>query len=949
MKKFLLLLAAALFGLAVQAQSDVEILCYDSTTGATLNPSNNKNGSTTLVNYAKTNGGYTEPGWDNYRLKFTYKGAKDGVKIWSYQFNDNGLVIPEGDSFCMYIKKDNTPSWPKGNIGYTSGANNSWFGQTSDYDLHFAAAIKAKELVFYYDASRGDNCYRLEFYERVVSDKIEYDLAVTEAAPSSESKYVIQVWDPENAQDENSLAWDNSGGLYRVYQGYGDVYNGRRFPISNEYLRSFTEDNYGYKLLAFKQIDVSDPRYKSYISGTGYQEYKNAVGQGNGFAEDAGDGTKANELYVIDFTELDPGDDSHPGNSAYAAEYSKGIYVTVPSIDDIKDESSESKAVNKFYRGGIRFAFMDTNWDAPDKSDANDGKCWKAANRFVKWGHIFRINEMPRPLNAFPAATSNGQDIRYYTDDFGPAEWNGHDYSTNNNTEENIFKTDIAKKLEDNTNEDSKKGDSRLMSEYNFWLKRIYLEVAYHRIGGNIYPHFYLRFEGEYDLSSAITSETKWKYVAADENSKNFVSTRSNIFHGAEIGLSDPAFHRFYNLDVADAANVQKMLGCTLDEYKAFKKTQNVTDAAQKGSLLYLMDYDSKYTAETSHTLLDKEGNALKYFVKNGNTYTEQAGDFATNLKYYAENGKFYNNSDNSEIGVEQNGLNVNVAGRKFTLYFDPDKSCAPGQTLNTYKYNFPYSVGEYNTEATYEIPYEFRQPQTTFEVNYSPVWRHVENKQFGSNIDWTNFRSVVPEGHEGRFPVTTYTVSYYGDNSEEHNAESDQWRFSTHYNVELDETNTYWSAPSCELQLKNNIYDAGERQSLGFYVHYNVEAWYNYAFLQGGVFGEDAITDDIYGMYEGEQVAAPKAVGFSNPGMHTTVSLNDGRVFQIRPDSMEGRGDVAFTETITAIESVEADPDAEAPVEYFNLQGMRVANPVAGQIYIVRQGSKVDKRVYTL
>lgn len=97
MKKFLLLFAAALFGLAVQAQSDVEILCYDSTTGATLNPSNNKNGSTTLVNYAKTNGGYTEPGWDNYRLKFTYKGAKDGVKIWSYQFNDNGLVIPEGD------------------------------------------------------------------------------------------------------------------------------------------------------------------------------------------------------------------------------------------------------------------------------------------------------------------------------------------------------------------------------------------------------------------------------------------------------------------------------------------------------------------------------------------------------------------------------------------------------------------------------------------------------------------------------------------------------------------------------------------------------------------------------------------------------------------------------------------------------------------------------------
>ncbi len=36
---------------------------------------------------------------------------------------------------------------------------------------------------------------------------------------------------------------------------------------------------------------------------------------------------------------------------------------------------------------------------------------------------------------------------------------------------------------------------------------------------------------------------------------------------------------------------------------------------------------------------------------------------------------------------------------------------------------------------------------------------------------------------------------------------------------------------------------------------------------------------------------------------------------------------------------------DENAPVEYYNLQGIRVANPENG-IYIVKQGNKVTKRI---
>ena len=37
---------------------------------------------------------------------------------------------------------------------------------------------------------------------------------------------------------------------------------------------------------------------------------------------------------------------------------------------------------------------------------------------------------------------------------------------------------------------------------------------------------------------------------------------------------------------------------------------------------------------------------------------------------------------------------------------------------------------------------------------------------------------------------------------------------------------------------------------------------------------------------------------------------------------------------------------DAAAPAEYFNLQGVRVANPSAGTVYIVRRGASVTKQL---
>ena len=47
----------------------------------------------------------------------------------------------------------------------------------------------------------------------------------------------------------------------------------------------------------------------------------------------------------------------------------------------------------------------------------------------------------------------------------------------------------------------------------------------------------------------------------------------------------------------------------------------------------------------------------------------------------------------------------------------------------------------------------------------------------------------------------------------------------------------------------------------------------------------------------------------------------------------------------VAGVENVAVGNDETKPVEYYNIQGVRVQNPTSG-LYIVRQGSKVSKVV---
>lgn len=71
--------------------------------------------------------------------------------------------------------------------------------------------------------------------------------------------------------------------------------------------------------------------------------------------------------------------------------------------------------------------------------------------------------------------------------------------------------------------------------------------------------------------------------------------------------------------------------------------------------------------------------------------------------------------------------------------------------------------------------------------------------------------------------------------------------------------------------------------------------------------------------------------------------SLPDDLGYKLEPNA-DKTGLILKTKVQSGVENVMAE-DADAPVEWFNLQGIRVANPENG-IYIRRQGSKVEKVV---
>ncbi len=106
-----------------------------------------------------------------------------------------------------------------------------------------------------------------------------------------------------------------------------------------------------------------------------------------------------------------------------------------------------------------------------------------------------------------------------------------------------------------------------------------------------------------------------------------------------------------------------------------------------------------------------------------------------------------------------------------------------------------------------------------------------------------------------------------------------------------------------------------------------------------------------FFNVLNGEELLGTKSVrsraaNVNTPFVTTTAqgSLLGTRSISYRYYTPEGVKEIEAEKVNTGIDDVVVDMDeTDAPVEYYNLQGMRVENPAAG-IYVKRQGSKVSK-----
>lgn len=97
---------------------------------------------------------------------------------------------------------------------------------------------------------------------------------------------------------------------------------------------------------------------------------------------------------------------------------------------------------------------------------------------------------------------------------------------------------------------------------------------------------------------------------------------------------------------------------------------------------------------------------------------------------------------------------------------------------------------------------------------------------------------------------------------------------------------------------------------------------------------------------YEEEISLDPKNVTIANiKNIHIIAMLVDNTIATREIYTADRK---SAEETILGgVTDIIADSDPDAPVEYYNLQGIRVAEPAAGNVYIRRQGDRATKIIY--
>lgn len=613
------------------------------------------------------------------------------------------------------------------------------------------------------------------------------------------------------------------------------------------------------------------------------------------------------ELYVIDFT---------------SNGHTDGLLIKAPTKSDMdaatyNPDANTQVGTPLHLRSGIRFGVLNTNYATG--TPINDPL------RYLKWGHCFRLNEESRALNAFVTAYNPEAEAgRYqFKDIAGPCLWNGNNPNSTGNSLCPAGEASVNYALGvpgEGYEKYNKYGDNRLLAEHDIYLQKMYLEVIKRTVNGKVFEDFYLRFEGTYNLEGAAGSVPHNHFVEASLD--NAYSTTPNIFIGSDIYLDNRAFHRFYNLNV-DEATIKDELG-----FESVADYNTLMDGWYKG-----LSFSDTYTVVSNYKITDENGNDVIVIPQQ---------------MFQARDGKYYAKAENSEEYTEEvstysslnydRGTTTLVQGYDRAIVFNPEAENAPKNISVETTYNFAnaYIVPKYTTTGVINTNYELGDG---IDVKAEASSMNDAYNVFTSNVTWGTelpthtFRRINADRKTEevtlKYPVTTWALQH------------GECTTGSCTNPTL--AKVAYDAASGTMSLTDAYQTADAlEQNETRYVHYDVAATYTFGYVDGI---HDASELDAVAATEDDEVAVVSP--YAQPFESEDATYTFGTVtYTLKQQTIDGENHAEFIRsTSTDIDGVSAAENV--PAEYYNLQGIKVANPEAGQIYIVRRGATTTKEIF--
>lgn len=730
------------------------------------------------------------------------------------------------------------------------------------------------------------------------------------------SHYALKVW---KDGEYSTASWDNSGGLT-------DCIDKNLADRAAEKTEQFMQD---YIYLVTDNSDEAQPMIvfygpMNYLDETEEEYIKPERANAN--------------VYVIDFTEGYPGGDGVPA----------GIPVTVPAETDNGDVS-----IPLHLASGVRFAVYNYNYVPQSATDALNMR------KYLKYGHAFRLNEGLRPLRGMitneeetvPLEEDETQTVTQFkwSENVGGVKWDESGvYSATNQGKE--FWNNGSESIETSL-ANQKIGDNRILSEYNFYLRRIILEVV--NDGKDQTEQLYIRFEGRYDLEGKMEANRVYYYNAPNSDD-NGVVEEANIVVGTNYVGRDRAFNRYY------ANTDRNLLGGISDEELNALTTRGIYPNLTDG-----------YRATTTYTVKCPLNDTEFATAFTGNRdyqfeipMTAAAVTVTTDERVTLDTSI---DSNNPKYGTATPYLSVEGEFNE-TRYFDPAMTTAP----TAYEVSTVYAFGNAKiAEPAYVGTGTFDNSD-----NFAPnpgLTAVAKERGVNAYDGWYNSTlTIVPNTQkalDGKdLPVTRYTIT-------QQDSELKNVVFAESYENLEGEKGTGWSDTDWSqegvLHDKENkdtrteldnvwiTYQDANKNVLtqklvdpdkeSVTIQYDLTQYYTFVYPQDGYYTEDQIkAANLLGVTEN---------GTSNDVKYTlrtkTATATATATFNIKDEKIGTTGidSVGYEDVAVGVENgaiVISGSDAEAAVYTTSGQAIYVGTErrieVSSGVYIVKVAGQVSK-----